>query len=137
MVPVKSSMGLISSKISSSPDCSGRFLWPAFFSASSRDRQRSLPSSQSKDSVCRARRLGTSRGSSMRAKETRWGPETVAEALREAANRGPSELDSRRGASRARETPCGYAAGECWGAEDEVGAAQIGSVVEGHTAGQL
>jgi hypothetical protein len=28
----------------------------------------------------------------MRAKETRRGPDTVAEALREAANRGPSEL---------------------------------------------
>src|ERR1700684_855152 len=92
MVPVKSSIGLISSKISSRPDWSGRSLWPRFFSASIRDRQRSLPSSQSKDSVCKARRLGTSSGSLMRAKETRRGPDTVAEALREAANRGPSEL---------------------------------------------
>src|SRR6266851_8724447 len=92
MVPVKSSIGLISSKISSRPDCSGRSLRPAFFSASMRSRQRSLPSSQSNESVCRARRLGTSSGSLMRAKETRCGPGAVAEALREAANRGPSEL---------------------------------------------
>ena len=135
MVPVKSSIGLISSKISSRPDCSGRFLCPAFFSASSRARQRSLPSSQSKDSVCRARRLGTSRGSSMRAKETRRGPRAVAEALREAANRGPSELVA-DGAPRARKTPCGYAA-RGLGSRGRVSAAQIGSVVEGHTAGQL
>src|SRR5258708_1194607 len=58
MVPVKSSIGLISSKISSRPDWSGRSLCPVFFSASIRSRQRSLPSSQSKESVCRARRLG-------------------------------------------------------------------------------
>src|SRR5215469_4083553 len=135
IVPVKSSIGLISSKISSRPDCSGRFLCPAFFSASSRARQRSLPSSQSNDSVCRARRLGTSRGSVMRAKETRRGPRAVAEALREAANRGPSELVA-DGAPRARKTPCGYAA-RGLGSRGRVSAAQIGSVAEGHTAGQL
>src|SRR5215469_4369227 len=109
MVPVKSSMGLISSKISSRPDCSGMFVCPAAFSASIRPRQRSLPRSQSNESVCRASRLGTSSGSVMRAKETRRGPEAVAGALREAANRGPSELVA-DGAPRARETPCGYAA---------------------------
>jgi hypothetical protein len=85
---------LISSKISSRPDWSGRSLCPVFFSASIRFRQRSLPSSQSKESVCRARRLGTSSGSVIRAKETRRGPGEVAEALREAANRGPSELEA-------------------------------------------
>src|SRR3984957_7506852 len=94
MVPVKSSMGLISSKISSRPDCSGRSLCPSAFSDSMRERHRSLPSSQSKESVWRARSPGTSSGSLMRAKETRRGPGTLAEALREAANRGPSELEA-------------------------------------------
>src|SRR6266700_520690 len=92
IVPVKSSIGLISSKISSRPDCSGTSLSPAFFAASNRLSQRSLPSSQSNDSVCRARRPGTSRGSLMRAKEIRRVAEPVAEALRDAANRGPSRL---------------------------------------------
>src|SRR5215467_7421682 len=73
MVPVKSSIGLISSKIYSRS--------PAF-----------LPSSQSNESVCRARRPGTSSGSVKRAKETRRVAGLVAEALRDAANRGPSEL---------------------------------------------
>src|SRR5215472_7162253 len=94
MVPVKSSIGLISSKISSRPDCSGTSLCPSAFSESIRERQRSLPSSQSKESVCKARSPGTSSGSLMRAKETRRGPGTLAEALREAANRGPSELEA-------------------------------------------
>src|SRR5580700_1093300 len=136
MVPVKSSIGLISSKISSRPDCSGRFLCPAFFSASSRARQRSLPSSQSNDSVCRARRLGTSRGSLMRAKETRLGPREVAEALREAANRGPSELCGGRCIARTRNA-LRLRRWEGYGSRGRVGAAQIGSVVERHTAGQL
>src|SRR5215467_14973863 len=92
IVPVKSSIGLISSKISSRPDCSGTSLSPAFLAESIRASQRSLPSSQSKDSVCRARRPGTSRGSLMRAKEIRRVTEPVAEALRDAANRGPSRL---------------------------------------------
>jgi hypothetical protein len=34
----------------------------------------------------------------MRAKEMRWGPGAIAEALREAANRGPSELVAERSA---------------------------------------
>ncbi len=108
MVPVKSSIGEISSKISSRPDCSGRSLCPSFFSPAIRARQRSLPSSQSNESVCRARRLGTSSGSLMRAKETRCGPGAIAEALREAANRGPSELvaDGHRAhAKRPADTP--------------------------------
>src|SRR6516164_2713175 len=92
MVPVKSSIGLISSKISSSPDCSGTSLSPAFLAAAMRPSQRSFPSSQSNDSVCRARRLGTSSGSLMRANEIRRVAEAVAEALRDAANRGPSRV---------------------------------------------
>src|SRR5215472_7599310 len=92
MVPVKSSIGLISSKISSSPDCSGTSLSPAFLADVTRLSQRSFPSSQSNDSVCRARRPGTSRGSLMRANEIRRVAEAVAEALRDAANRGPSRV---------------------------------------------
>src|SRR6516162_4301384 len=92
IVPVKSSIGLISSKISSSPDCSGMSLSPALCAACTRAAQRSLPSSQSNESVCRARRPGTSRGSENRAKEMRRIAGLVAEALRVAANRGPSEL---------------------------------------------
>src|SRR6266700_5523081 len=141
IVPVKSSIGLISSKISSRPDCSGRSLRPRLCSTSILSRHFSLPSSQSNESVCRARRLGTSSGSVMRAKEMRYGPGAIAEALREAANRGPSELVAER-SPRARKTPCGLAPvrGQPVGydvAEGHVGAAQIGSVVDRHTAGQL
>src|ERR1017187_3378962 len=136
MVPVKSSIGLISSKISSRRDCSGRSLCPAVLSASSRVRQRSLPSSQSNDSVCRARRLGTSSGSLIRANETRRGPGAVAEALREAANRGPSKqvvADGHRAhAKRPPDTPRGVR-----GCRGRVDAAQIGSVVGRHTTGQV
>src|ERR1700678_1629780 len=92
IVPEKSSIGLISSKISSRPDCSAMFLLPASLAAWIRAFHFSLPSSQSNDSVCRASRSGTFRGSLIRAKDTRWGPRFVAEALRDAANRGPSEL---------------------------------------------
>src|SRR5215475_7359476 len=98
IVPVKSSIGLISSKISSRPDCSGRSLRPSECSFSILVCHFSLPSNQSNDSVCSARRLGTSSGSLMRAKEMRWGPGAIAEALREAANRGPSELVAERSA---------------------------------------
>src|SRR5690349_22781794 len=98
IVPVKSSIGLISSKISSRPDCSGRSLRPSVCSFSILACHLSLPSNQSNDSVCKARRLGTSSGSLMRAKEMRWGPGAIAEALREAANRGPSELVAERSA---------------------------------------
>src|SRR5215475_2930661 len=92
IVPEKSSIGLISSKISSSPDCSGTSLRPASLAAWIRAFHLSLPSSQSNDSVCKASRSGTFRGSLIRAKDTRRGPRFVAEALRDAANRGPSEL---------------------------------------------
>src|SRR5216683_3753700 len=109
MVPEKSSMGLISSKISSRPDCSGTSLRPDSFAASTRAFHLSLPSSQSNDSVCRARRPGTSRGSLMRAKETRRGPGVLAGTLRDAANRGPSELVADL-SPHARQTPCGLTA---------------------------
>src|SRR4051794_15229439 len=69
--PEKSSIGLISSKISSRPDFVDRSSRLAFLAASRRDFHESLPSSQSKDSVCRASRLGTSRGSRILAKERR------------------------------------------------------------------
>src|ERR1700734_146496 len=92
MVPEKSSIGLISSKISSRPDCSGTSLRPASLASVIRACHLSLPSSQSNESVCRASRSGTFSGSLIRAKDTRRGPRFVAEALREAANRGPSEL---------------------------------------------
>ena len=77
-------------------------------------RQRSLPSSQSNESVWRARRPGTSSGSVMRAKETRRVAELMAEALRDAANRGPSELVAnfhRTHAKRPADTPRGARAG--------------------------
>ena len=103
MVPEKSSIGLISSKISSRPDWVGTSLRPACRAASTRAFHFSLPSSQSKDSVCRARRSGTSSGSWMRAKETRRGPAGTAEALREAANRCPSEGSRRTDYTHARQ----------------------------------
>src|SRR6476619_89582 len=92
IVPEKSSIGLISSKISSRPDFVGT-LWPASRAASTRAFQASLPSSQSKLSVWRASRSGTSRGSRIFAKEMRRVPGmlrevldvAVVEALREAA----------------------------------------------------
>src|ERR1700745_4020933 len=110
IVPEKSSIGLISSKISSSPDCSAMSLRPASLAAEIRAFHFSLPSSQSNDSVCRASRSGTFKGSLIRAKDTRRGPRFVAEALRDAANRGPSELvavgvPARTRSPRGRENP--------------------------------
>ena len=106
IVPEKSSIGLISSKISSRPDCSGTSLRPASLAAWIRAFHLSLPSSQSNDSVCKASRSGTFRGSLIRAKDTRRGPRFVAEALRDAANRGPSELVAEL-SPHARQTPRG------------------------------
>src|SRR5450432_3284127 len=97
IVPEKSSIGLISSKISSRPDDKLTSSRPALVATSTRDFQTSLPSSQSKDSTWRARRFGTSSGSRILAKETRGGayvgPEVRGpdvEVLREAAKGGPS-----------------------------------------------
>ena len=66
MVPEKSSMGLISSRISASP-------LRACGSSAHRVAHASLPTSQSKDSVWMARRLGTSRCSVIRPNEIRRG----------------------------------------------------------------
>ena len=73
MVPWKSSIGLISSKISSRPDLPGTSSRPLGAACSTRACHFSLPSSQSKLSVCRARRFGTSRGSRIFAKVMRRG----------------------------------------------------------------
>src|SRR3954447_12298713 len=64
--PEKSSIGDSSVRISSRPD------WAPGISAA-RACQASLPTSQSKDWVCSARRLGTSSGSRILAKEVRGG----------------------------------------------------------------
>src|SRR4051794_31686375 len=70
IVPEKSSMGLISSRISASPE-------RACGSPAVRAAHASLPTSQSKDSVWMARRLGTSRCSVIRPKETRRGAKAL------------------------------------------------------------
>src|SRR5437660_1425052 len=65
---LKSSIGLISSRISASPPVAS-----ACSSGESVARHSGLPMSQSKEAVCRASRSGTSRGSLILAKETRSG----------------------------------------------------------------
>src|SRR6478735_4794398 len=91
--PEKSSIGEISSKISSRPDLVGTSC-PLSRAASTRAFHAALPRSQSKLSVCSARRFGTSRGSLIFAKEMRSGAVLAplfvfaVEALREAAKRG-------------------------------------------------
>src|SRR3954470_17961823 len=85
MVSEKSRIGLISSRISSSPESQ-----PPAAGA----RQSSLPISHLNEAVCSARRSGTSSGSVMRAKEIRGGAkeeEVGAEVERDAAKWGPSE----------------------------------------------
>src|SRR5919107_411808 len=86
IVPEKSSMGLISSRISASPE---RACW----SPADRACQASLPTSQSNDSVWMARRLGTSRCSVIRPNEIRRGAYALDELLvfagREAAKMRP------------------------------------------------
>src|SRR5664279_2512833 len=96
MEPEKSSIGEISSKISSRPEVVGTSCRPSSTAAATRACHFALPSSQSKLSVCNARRLGTSRGSWILPKEIR--PEAVRvvepevepedNAVREAAKRG-------------------------------------------------
>jgi len=71
MVSPKSSMGEISEKISSSPEVSGREPGRTALAAATRARHFSLPTSQSKLSVCRARRLGACMGSAIFAKVMR------------------------------------------------------------------
>ena len=88
MVPEKSSMGLISSRISASPE-------RACGSSAERVAHASLPTSQSNDSVWIARRLGTSRCSVILPKETRRGANALDVRLvfagREAGKMRPSE----------------------------------------------
>src|SRR3982750_4641915 len=88
MVPEKSSMGLISSRISASP-------LRAWGSSAHRVAHDSLPTSQSNDSVWMARRLGTSRCSVIRPKEIRRGANALEELVvfagREDAKMRPSE----------------------------------------------
>src|SRR3954447_7569120 len=69
MEPEKSSMGEISPRISSRPEMAAT----PELSLATLSCQASLPISQSKDSVCRANRLGTSSGSRILAKEVRIG----------------------------------------------------------------
>src|SRR5581483_11925409 len=73
--PEKSSIGDNSVRISSSPDWAGVPAWP------DRACQAALPISQSNESVCRARRLGTSRGSRILAKEVRGGAPGIPDLL--------------------------------------------------------
>src|SRR5947209_3786224 len=89
MEPEKSSIGESSVRISSRPDCEP---------AAARACHSSLPTSQSKDSVCNARRLGTSSGSRILAKEVRGGapgiPDLVTDRVlpeRETAKMRPSK----------------------------------------------
>jgi hypothetical protein len=74
MVSPRSSMGEISSKISSRPVDSGRSLRPASCASTTRAFHASLPTSQSKLSVWRARRSGTVRVSVTLANERRLAP---------------------------------------------------------------
>src|SRR5690349_19037641 len=88
IVPEKSSMGEISSRISANPE-------RACGSPLDRAAQASLPTSQSNDSVWMARRLGTSRCSVILPNEIRRGAKALDELLvfagREAAKMRPSE----------------------------------------------
>src|SRR5688572_32055882 len=88
MVPEKSSIGEISSKISSSPDLVLMSVRPWSNAVSTRTRQASLPMSQSNESICKSSRSGTSMGSAIFANEIRPVGDTtlVFEAVREAAN---------------------------------------------------
>src|SRR6478672_10209673 len=80
-LPEKSSIGEISSRISSRPLGVGSVC---------RARQAGPPTSQSKESVCSARRFGTSSGSRSLAKETRCDPDADLDMLLTAKMR-PSE----------------------------------------------
>ena len=71
MVPWKSSIGEISSKMSVRPEVTGTEWSSAAWASSTRATQRSLPIRRSNDSVCSASRSGTSSGSEILAKEMR------------------------------------------------------------------
>ena len=73
IVPWKSSIGEISSKISSKPDLDGSSPRFVFVDCARRERHKSLPNNQSTLSTCSANRFGTSRGSRILANEIRRG----------------------------------------------------------------
>src|SRR5437588_12187857 len=90
MVSEKSLIGLISVRISSRPDR---------VPGSTEARHSSSPISHLNEAVCKARRSGTSRGSAIRAKETRRGARDEGEGrlddvVRDAAKSGHSEYCS-------------------------------------------
>src|SRR5262249_46340302 len=76
IVPLKSSIGEISSKISSRPLGPDSSVRPSASAAATLACHVSLPTSQSKLSTCKARRSGTSSGSEIFAKEMRREPVT-------------------------------------------------------------
>ena len=90
IVPWKSSIGEISSKISSKPDFAGSSPRFVLVDSARRERHRSLPSNQSTLSTCSASRFGTSSGSRIFANEIRRG----AVELFFAAKRCPSRQNS-------------------------------------------
>ena len=90
MVPWKSSIGLISSKISARPDLTGMSVRPDAMASVTRARHKSLPSNESKLSTWSDKRFGTSSGSRIFAKLIRLGPGTCDDEVREAAKRDPS-----------------------------------------------
>src|SRR4029450_4747900 len=96
IVPLKSSIGEISSKISSRPEGDDRSVRPSASAAATRCCQASFPTSQSKLSTCNASRSGTSRGSEIFAKEMRREPGPLVLlldlGLREATKGGPSTV---------------------------------------------
>src|SRR6266496_294188 len=96
--PEKSSMGESSVRISSSPDLASGW-------ASLRACHAALPTSQSKDSVCRARRVGTSSGSRILAKEVRGGapgiPDLVPLVERDLPERETAKMRPSKDSSRA------------------------------------
>src|SRR3954451_10031883 len=110
MEPEKSSMGESSVRISSRPD------WATAVSWAARACQSSFPISQSKDSVCKARRFGTSSGSRILAKEVRGGAPGIPDLVpfaetdlpeRETAKMRPSkDLDRAYRATPPRPTLC-------------------------------
>src|SRR6478609_8510054 len=77
MVWERSSIGEISSKISSRPDLVLMSVRPSAKAVATRACQAALPISQSNDSICTSRRFGTSRGSAILAKEIRPEAETT------------------------------------------------------------
>src|SRR3954451_2635847 len=108
--PEKSSIGESSVRISSSPD------WAPLTDSATRACQAELPTSQSKDSVCSARRFGTSSGSRILAKEVRGGAPGIPDLVpfaetdlpeRETAKMRPSkDLDRAYRATPPRPTLC-------------------------------